>query len=347
MTELNFPQSATMHPVADEIYRLLDDLAELIQQVEAHHARAPSTHLQALIKVYETKTRNIMDAIGAALSRFTETEPPPEVLEQVRAMVSARMRAWSRTSPLFHHIFSTPRHKLGAYEIYELLLAKRTGGADVAGQMLDQYYMNTVTADALRLRNELLTRQLAAEITQRAETRQPVRLLNLHTGSGHELQTLISEYALKPVIHVTCLDTDASAMRRVKQQLAPLLERNARFQYGDPREIVRSRAWPDAPYDLIYALVLFDQLSDRQVAPLIAGAYRGLQPGGKLIFGNYALSMPVHEHALVDWVMNINLRRRSKETLREIFKRTPFEAQAVTCELGPLGASWLVTAERT
>ncbi len=329
-----------------EIYRLLEEIAGLIQQVEARQAHNPAAHLRALIEPYKAKTRSLMDALGAALESLNQAHPPPGVLEQIRSTVSARLRAWSSTSPLFYHIFNTPRHKLGPYEVFDLLLANRSGGADVAGQMLDHYYMNTVTATAFRLRTALLTQRLATEIKRRSEEHRPVRLLNLHTGSGHELQTLARDRSLRTAIHATCLDTDASAIRRVKQQLAPRLTGNVNFRFGDPRKIVRSRTWPDAPYDLIYALILFDQLSDRQIEPLIAGAYRGLRPGGKLIFGNYATSMPAHEHILIDWVLNLNLRQRSEETLRGFFTRTPFRGQDLSFELDPPGASWLVIAER-
>ncbi len=345
-TDLLDPSIFAAYPEIAETQRLLGEMANLIQQVEARYARNPSIRLQSLIEAHAPETRGILDALGKALNNLVGADPAPDVLDQVRAMVSGQVGDWSRTSPLFHHIYNTPRHKLGPYEVFDLLLAKRPGGADVAGQILDHYYMNTAAATAFCLRNETLTRRLAAEIEHRAAEHRPVRLLNLHTGSGHELQILSAERSLRAVIQVTCLDTDASALRRVKQHLTPQLADNVTFQFGDPRKIVQSRTWPDAPYDLVYALNLFDQLSEPEVAPLIAGAYRGLRPGGKLIFGNFATSMPAHEHTLIHWVLNLNLRWRDKTALRDIFAHTPFDPRAIAYELDPPGVSWLIIAER-
>lgn len=330
----------------DEISALLEEMADLIDRVERASAGGTPAKISAQIVAQQAETRQLMQRLGAAINALLATEPPADLISQAYTLVTSRVRAWSATSRLYYHIFNTPRDRLGPYEVYDLLLDRRSGGADVAGLMLDQYYMNTVTATAFRLRNKLLTRRLAAEISGRATRHRPVRLLNLHTGSGQELQTLVRDRALRSVMQVTCLDTDASALRQVKQTLGPQFVGRENFQFGDPRKIVASRAWPDAPYDIIYALILFDQLSDRQVEPLIANCYRGLRPGGVLVFGNYAASMPTEEHTLINWVLNLNLRRRDEVTLRQIFSRTPFGEDAATYELDSFAASWLVIAER-
>lgn len=331
----------------DEISALLEELADLIDRVERASVNSTPAKVSAQIMAHQAETQQHMQRLGTAINAFLAAEPPADLVSQVYALVTTRVRAWSATSLLYYHVFNTPRDKLGSYEVYDLLLDRRSGGADVAGYMLDHYYMNTVTAAAFRLRNDLLTQRLAAEIARRATAkRRPVRLLNLHTGSARELLTLIRDRTLRSVIQVTCLDTDASVIRQVKKTLGSQLAGRAKFQFGDPRNVVASQAWPDAPYDIIYALILFDQLSDRQVEPLIAGCYRGLRPGGVLIFGNYAASMPAAEHTLIDWVLNLNLRRRDEETLRRMFSRTPFGAAAATYELDSFEASWLVIAER-
>lgn len=331
---------------ADEIVALVNELADLIGRVErASIAGTPATVRQQ-IKHHEAATSRIMARLGAAINDFLAAAPSADLVAQTQALVTSRLRAWSSSSPLFYHVFNTPRKKLGPYEVFDLLLEKRSGGADAAGQMLDHYYMNTAASAAFRLRNELLTRKLAIEIRRRAAEHPFVRLLNLHTGSGQELLALVRDHALRAVMQVTCLDTDASVIRRMKQQLGPALSGRASFQFSDARKIFQAPTWPAAPYDLIYALVLFDQLSNRQIESLIAGCYRWLRPSGALIFGNYAMSMPDDEHTIIHWVLNLNIRRRSEEELRSIFARTPFGAQAVSCELDALGASWLVIAER-
>ncbi len=330
----------------DEISHLLDELANLIQQAERACGRGTPAQVWNQIKMHEGTTRQIMERLGAAINAFLATKPPADRVTQIHELVTSRVRAWSATSPLYFHIFNTSRRELDPFEVTDLLLDRRLGGADLAAQMLDNYYLNMVTASAFRLRNELLTRKLADKIKLLSQEQQPVRLLNLHSGSGRVLSALTQQRALREVMRVTCLDTDATALRRVREMVSARLPDRARFELGDPRLLAKSGTWPDAPYDLIYAVILFDQLSDRQVVPLIAACYQGLRPGGMLLFGNFAASMRASERMIIDWVMNWNIRNRSEETLRQIFARTPFGSQDVSCELDPLGASWLVMAER-
>ncbi len=333
--------------LVDDISRLLDELAGLIQQAEGVSDRRTPAQVWDQVKTHEAVTRRIMDQLGLAITAFLATRPPEDLVTQTYELVTSRVRAWSATSSLYYHIFNTPRQDFDPFEVTDLLLDRRLGGATLAAQMLDNYYLNMVAASAFRLRNRLLAQKLAEKVRQMGEQRQPVRLLNLHTGSARVLNTLIQDRVLRALVEVTCLDTDPTALRRVRQMIEPQLPGRARFRLADPRSWVESKVWPDAPYDLMYAVILFDQLSERQIAPVIATCYQGLRPGGLLVFGNFAASMPAGEHAIIDWVMNWNIRQRSEETLRQTFARTPFDARAVSCELDQLGASWLVMAERT
>lgn len=335
------------YQTVDEISRLLDELANLIQQAERACVRGTPAKVWDQIKLHEAATRQIMERLGAAINAFLAAKPPADLVTQIHELVTSRVRVWSATGPLYFHIFNTLRRELDPFEVTDLLLDRRLGGAHLAAQMLDNYYLNMVSASAFRLRNELLAQKLADKIRQLGQEQQHVRLLDLHTGSGRVLNALIQHRALRAIMRVTCLDTDATALRRVGKMIGAQLPGRARFEIGDPRSLAKSGTWPDAPYELIYAVILFDQLSDRRVVPLISACYQGLRPGGMLVFGNFAASMPASEHVIIDWVMNWNIRNRSEETLRQIFARTPFGSQAVSCELDPLGASWLVMAERT
>ena len=115
---------------------------------------------------------------------------------------------------------------------------------------------------------------------------------------------------------------------------------------ADARKYAASRTWPEAPYDIIYTVNLFDQLDDEQTAKLIADCRRGLAPGGVLMFGNYSPSMPSAERALIAWLMNWNIRCRPAEEWRQIFAQTWQDAECVRFEPEELQVSQLVIATR-
>lgn len=329
-----------------ELLQHLRALEELIARAERNAPRGTSASATDWVKAHEAEIRARMEALGAAIHTFLESQPPAETVARVYTVVTTQLRAWSSASPLFHRIYHVPRAQLDPYEISDLVLANRPAGADLAGHMMDNFYLNTVTARSFRLRIQRLASVLQAETQKRVEDRRPVRILNLHTGVARELDLLAQDRMLRPHVHLTCLDTDAAALRRVRSRLGSSFQRGAEFQLGDPRKVTASRLWPDAPYDIIYALVLCDQLSDRQVWPLIANCHRGLRPGGLLILGNYATSMPVGEYHLIHWVLNFNIRHRDEAALRGLFGRTPFGAEAPRIELDPWRAGFLIMAQR-
>ncbi len=332
--------------VEAELFRRLLALEELIAQAEHVGHQGMTASALEWARAHEAELRERMEAVGAAIHAFLVSEPPVSTFERVYAAVTSRLRSWSTTSPVFHHIYHVPRQRFDTFEIADLVLAGRPGGADLVGHMLDSFYLNTVAARSFRFRLQKLAKIIHAEARARTAGRQAVRILNLHTGSGRELDLLVQDRALRPYVHLTCLDTDAAGLRRVRNRLEPLFGNRVVFQFGDPRKVIASRLWPDVPYDIIYALVLCDQLSDRQVVPLIANCYRGLRPGGLLVLGNFASTMPVSEYHLIHWALNFNIRRRDEATLRALFEKTPFGADALQIEPDLWHASFLITAQR-
>lgn len=306
-------------PGISEIERLLGEMSRLIKQIELRHARKPSLPLRNLIDAYEPQTHGIMEAVGTALGDFIATEPSLDTLVQVRAMVAAHLRTWSSTSPVFYHVSHTPPTALNNFEIIDLLLDNRPGGADVASQILDHYYLNTVAVHAYRQRVAQLIAHIAELTGRRAAANLPVRILELHTGAARELLALAKERNFARVADVTCVASDTAALRRVSQRANGLLARRITTFRADPRTFVTAPPAAVQPYDIIFASVLFDQLKDQAVAKLIANCTHLMKPGGALLFGNFAPSMPAGERILIEWVMDWPIRCRSEMDLRRMF----------------------------
>jgi extracellular factor (EF) 3-hydroxypalmitic acid methyl ester biosynthesis protein len=323
--------------------RLLDELAAHIEQIEVKIKRGTQGALPRLIAENEANTRRIMEGIGTILHDVSRAGEPPEVADQVRELASARLAAWSSTSPVFYHVRNTPRQEFNNFEIAVILLENRLGGGNTAAQILDRYYLNMVTCGSFRHRFAQVAGCLAAETERRASKTHPVRILNLHTNTCRELELLANNRNFVEAVQITCLDRDPVALRRARQRLDRLASR-AQFIRADARSYAASRTWREAPYDIIYTVNLFDQLDDEQTAKLIADCRQRLSPGGDLVFGNYSPSIPVAERALIAWLMNWNIRCRSAEEWRQIFAQTWQDAECVRFEPEELQVSQLVIA---
>ena len=325
--------------------RLLDELAALIEQTESKTERGTPGALPRLIAESEATTRRIMEGIGILLHDVGSAGEPPEVADQVYELAASRLASWSSTSPVFYHVRNTPRTEFNNFEIALRLLECRRGGGNTAAQILDHYYLNMVTCSSFRNRFTQFAGRLAAETVPRASKMHPVRVLNLHSNTCHELELLARNRDFVEAVQITCLDRDPVALRRARQRLERFAGR-LQFVRADARKYAASRTWPEAPYDIIYTVNLFDQLDDEQTAKLIADCRRGLAPGGVLMFGNYSPIMPSAERAIIAWLMNWNIRCRPAEEWRQIFAQTWHNAECVGFESEELQVSQLVIATR-
>ena len=323
---------------------LLDELAALIEQIEGNVQRGAGI-LTRLISANEATTRRLMEGIGTILHLVATSEVRPEVIDQVRELVDLRLAAWSNTSPLFYRVLHTSRESFDDFEIVVLLLENRLAGGSVAAQVLDHYYLNMMTSESFRNRFNHIVSRLAEETDRRAAEARPVRILNLHTGAGRELELLAMNRAFTRGVEITCLDRDPAALRRARQRLERLAG-HVRFLKADARKYAAGRTWPESPYDIIYTVNLFDQLDNQQTAKLIADCRRGLAPGGVLIFGNYSPNLPIPERAIIAQLMNWNIRCRPAEEWRQIFAQTWHNAECVGFESEELQVSQLVIATR-
>jgi extracellular factor (EF) 3-hydroxypalmitic acid methyl ester biosynthesis protein len=325
--------------------RLLDQLAAHIERIEVSVEQGTLGNLPQLIAANETTTQRVMQGIGTILHDIGAPGEPPDVAEQVRKLAITRLIDWSSTSPVFYRVRNTPREDFSNFEVILLVLENRLGGGNVAAQILDHFYRNMAISRSFRDRLPKIADVLADEVKRRATKGRPVRILNLHLNTGRELELLARNRSFVEAVQITCLDPDPAALRRARQRLERFAGR-IEFVRADARKYTASRTWPETPYDIIYTAVLFDQLDDEQTTKLIADCQRGLAPGGVLMFGNYAPSLPDVERAIMAWLMDFNIRSRPAEEWRQIFGQTWQDAGCVSFESDALQTSQLVTATR-
>ncbi len=334
------------HAIQEQIDQLLDGVAAQLSRITQEMTRLPPSDVPTVIARHHPEFARHMEALGNWIADYLAQSPPPDEIERVRACITGPLRTWSKTSALFYRILNTPANKFEGFEIPELLLENRSGGADPPSQILDHHYLNMVTVRAYRNRFWQLVNELSQQTTQRAAAAESVRILGLHTGSALEILQLTKERTFVRSVEVTCVDPDSTALRRARDRLKPRLPRPMEIVLANPCKYVATPARRNSPYDLIYASTLLDQLKDPRATKLFADCYQWLKPDGALIFGNLTASMPRSERMIIGWGMNWDIRCRSEEGLRKLFDRTPFGAANVQFKYEPLQASMLVVAER-
>lgn len=326
----------------------LDDalvhLTEVLAAVEAACARSglPVALAQQRRTVYAA-----MDALGSRINGFLAARPPADQIEAERAPVTNLLRAWSRTGPFFDRAYGKLRGYPGDYETLEIIYNNRPGGADLRARILDDYYLHTLTACAIRHRPEYLADRLGQSVRAwAAQGVAPVRVLGLGCGPARELALLAAGPDFDVAIAVSCLDQDAEALRRARHHLADRLNGRVTYLRVNPLRFARGPHRPGQPHHVIYAAGLLDALEDDCAAPLLQDCYDLLAPGGQLIMGNLSSVLPANERVLFDWLLEWPLVCRGEAAWRKLFARTLFPPAGLRFEQGPTAFNLFVRAER-
>lgn len=326
-------------------------LDEALARLQAVVAATEALSLTAGLPVALARNRGAvyvaMDALGGWINEFLASQPPAAQIEAAQARITGLIRAWSRTGPFFDRSYSKLRGYPGDYETYEIIYNGRPGGADAPAQILDDYYLHTRIARALRARPAYLADRLGQSIRKwEAQERTPVRVLSLCCGPARELVLLATDPASNKAVTVTCLDQDPEALRYVRNRLTGQWNGRVSYVRADVLRFAREPLRPSLPFHMIYAAGLFDHLADELAAQLLQDCYGLLVPGGHLLVSSLSAAAPANELALFQWLLEWPLVCRGEAALRQLFAFTAFPPAGLRFEPGPSALNLFVQAER-
>jgi SAM-dependent methyltransferase len=325
---------------------LLREVEETLAQIAAHMARVAPAEVPIILAKHRGTFYRAMDALGGGIIDFLAENPSPDQIQAVRTQIAAPIRAWSATSSVFNRLVRSSGRGPRDFEVPGLVIENRRVGADLSALILNDFYLHTVAAQALRNRFAMLTRLLLQEVARRTQAGiNPVQVLNLKCDSGSELVTLADEPEFATT-QITCLDEDATALRAARAKLDERLVAGARFLRVNALVYARSPLWRSQHYDVSYAAVLCDYLTNDQALVLIRDCYGLLTAGGTLILGCPTSGVPARERIIGDWVMDLAFRYRDEPDFRRLFAQTPFGSETLQFEREPLGGDMLVIAQR-
>lgn len=347
-TQVSAPTIASDTRPAGAIWSALDDaLAHLAAVITATESACLSSGIAVALTCNRPVLYAAMDAFGGWINEFLATRPPADQIAVAHARITDLLRFWSRTGPFFDRSYAKLRGYPGDYETLEIIYNDRPSGVDLRARILDDYYLHTLIARALRHRPTHLADRLGQSIrTQVAQDGPPVRVLSLGCGPARELFLLAADPILDEVATITCLDPDAEALRYARNLLKDRLNGRANYLRADVLRFARGPHRPSQPYHVIYAAGLLDQLRDDQAAQLMHDSYGLLAPGGQLIVSNLSRAAPANERVLFEWVLEWPFMCRGEAEWRKLFARTTFPPAGLRFEPGPSAFNLFVQATR-
>lgn len=338
------PAPADLAAIADRLEAVRRLLARIKNEVGPHTVRGA----EAIIERERATVYSALESLGLAVHEFVQTDPPPERLAAVRALLSDHLQRVSLTSPITLYAAQGKRKALSYYELIRHIQARRAAGADVVARVLDDFYAHTRTGEAFLNRLNLIVRRLADEVAGRlAAGEQPLHVVSLHYIGGDDLLSLAEAVTVAAGLQLTCLDDNREAVRDAEQKLKPVFGGRIRCLKAAAAKWLHGPDCQPGTAGIIYAPSLIEQLPTNQALRVLAGAHRALRPGGALLLGVTAGEPPVAERMIRDWVLGSDWQYRSEDEWHALFAQSPFGADGLAFEYEALGINAVMCARKT
>lgn len=188
----------------------------------------------------------------------------------------------------------------------------------------DQYFHSQKAPQAVRNRQSYLLEQIWQTSHEHPAMSS---ILNLASGPGRDMHEALKVIGPAKVF-IDCVDQDIRAIDYAKSICQDFLPQ-IRFIHKNV-----FRFTPDKSYDLIWSAGLFDYFNDQIFKRIIKRLKTFLNPGGKIVIGNFSENNPSRGYMeLFHW----NLIHRSPEHLQHLAHDCGFTMNQIRVEQEPEG----------
>ncbi|MDB5373182.1 MAG: SAM-dependent methyltransferase [Belnapia sp.] len=241
----------------------------------------------------------VIEALAEGLRWLRGTAAPAAWQRSIAAVRKHPLLAVLHQNPLARRCFHKPRGFAGDAPMLDMLYLGEPALANEPttplGLALFRRDLASASAAAARARIGLM----AARIDAAAEARRSPHVLAL--GCGHLREAGLSRAVQEGRIgRFVALDQDAASLAVVQVEQAAhgieTLHRSSKATFDG--------TLPRGGFDLIYAVALYDDLTDRLAHTITAACFALLRPGGRLLVANTdrALGEAGYLEACHDWV---------------------------------------------
>jgi hypothetical protein len=303
----------TVNRLAEDFKARLFDVSDKLQ-----HANAQTDG-----KDYEQACMAIMDDLNAHLQEFN----PPDGGDEANyawGYLFKELFPYVMRSRMAERAYYKPKGYAGDFMMMEMIYANKPAGDGKIGQLLDQWFLKSSAAEAVRGRRQLLAKQLARLAVEKANGTKPVRVMNLACGPNRELFDFLTDCECSDTIEALCIDIDADALQYTDQHVNTfshqatihlMCENLVKWAIGRVRHDFGAQ-------DIIYSAGLMDYLNDGIFVRMINRCHAQLKTGGVLILGNFGARNP--NRNMMDHLLHWSLIYRDEGVLRDLFDRSLF-----------------------
>ncbi len=241
--------------------------------------------------------------------------------QAIGAMVQREVLPFMVMARAAERMYSKPRGYAGDFFTIELIYRDEPGGTGRLGAALDRGFLDMPAGAAVRNRRGLLAREINKTL---AAADGPAEILSLACGPAREVFDVFETLQDKSQLKANLLDLDSQALSFVSEVADKKgLSENLNILHHNLIYLALGRKKIDLPPQaLIYSIGLIDYFKDSLVLKLINFIYDRLEPGGRVILGNFHPDNTTK--ALMDHVLNWRLIHRSEDEMNRLFEASKF-----------------------
>ncbi|MBI5556810.1 MAG: cyclic nucleotide-binding domain-containing protein [Deltaproteobacteria bacterium] len=310
-------KSPAWHTVSSEVETLKAELFNISYRLQEDTSSAEAD-LDATRDCFA-----ILDTINDSLAGYKMLMENQQDRDLMWGYIFKEVFPYIMRSRFVERAYYKPKGYAGDFLMMEHIYRDQPDGDGKLGKIVDAWCLQRPGAKAIRGRRKLLREQLASLSRTLLDTCSHIKVMNLACGPNRELFDFLAECSYSRAIEALCVDIDSEALQFTNQHVnifphkasIRLMNENlVKWALGRvSHEIGRQH--------IIYSAGLCDYLDRRLFQAMINRCHEHLEPGGKLLLGNFA---PYPDQIFMDEILHWQLLYRSREDLREIFFDTAF-----------------------
>jgi extracellular factor (EF) 3-hydroxypalmitic acid methyl ester biosynthesis protein len=264
----------------------------------------------------------LLQQFNAFMNRST-AEVSEYVKQTAGALAQRELLPYMLLSRFAERCYSKPRGYAGDYETILQVYENKPQGTGRLGPLLDSFFLAIPAARAVRNRRALL----AGEIQRTVSRLVRARVTSLACGPAQEAFDAFSQLPDTTALEFSAIDIDPKAIEFVKSRAATAgLARQVSVHRGNLVYLSGGREnLPLKPQALVYSIGLIDYFQDEFVVRLLNWIHGLLEPGGRVILGNFHPRNP--DRALLDYLLDWRITYRTEEDMNRLFRASKFNGE--------------------
>ncbi|WP_455285968.1 class I SAM-dependent methyltransferase [Cupriavidus necator] len=301
--------------VVNEMRAFLSEVSRWVEQVDLseslpkHDGRLRDDVFQELATPLMAKVKTYLDWLEAEAAQVD-----PDTAPMHRTYAQAALHPLLLRAPFVYRTFTKPLGYAGDYEMVNQILSNPQQGPTTYFQIVNTAFLQAAVATAHRNRIDMLVDFLKRQADCARAKGRPFRVLNVGCGPAFEIQRFVREYPDPELLSFQLVDFSEETLEYTRASVARAAVSVSREVHVDMvhqsvHELLKRRIAPDDPaareFDTVYCAGLFDYLSDKVCARLLAYFASRLRAGGHLLATNVHASNPEKfgmEH-LLEWYL--------------------------------------------